>query len=76
MLKKSKTTILCRKAEETYRLSDINTIRILKKGHEGINVYTIHYKVVILFDNQSSIQILETGNKEKAKRQVYNNIIL
>ncbi len=70
-MRKTKSTLCCRNVEQTFNINEIRNIRILKKGHEGINVYTIHYKVVILFNDRTHISILETGDRHKARRQTY-----
>jgi len=41
----SKKTIICRSKENRYRLSDIINIKAYKKGHGGVNVYTLHYVI-------------------------------
>jgi hypothetical protein len=55
-----------------FMLNEIAEVRAYKKGHNGINVYTLHYKIVILFrgNSQEPIKLMETAKEEKCRKQV------
>lgn len=65
-------------------MDEIADVRAYKKGHSGINVYTLHYKIVILFrgNSQEPIKLLETANEIKCIKQVrlrrdlFNDVLL
>ena len=40
-----KTNVFCCKFRRSYDLGDLNNVRLIKKGHDGINYYTIHYSI-------------------------------
>ena len=65
-----KTTILCRSNARIFQLSDVRGVRALCRGHSGVNVYTIHYKIIVELADHPSVKILETQSKKKVKRQV------
>jgi len=65
-----KTNIVCYKTEITYRLADIKCVKAVKSGHDGINVNTLHYKIVIEFNNAGAVKILESQNESKIVKQV------
>ncbi len=50
--------MICRSKKKEYPLGDIVSVRGLKKGHDGINVNTVHYKVEIEFKDGPTIKIL------------------
>lgn len=45
LVSKIKTSIFCRKRTEDWALEQIRNIRVFKRGHDGIQVVTIHYDV-------------------------------
>eukprot|EP00347_Sterkiella_histriomuscorum_P023260 403335334 len=55
---------------DKYPLSDIIDIKCYKRGHSGVNVYTIHYKVMIEFRSSAPIKLTETGVESKCIKQV------
>ena len=61
----SKKTIFCKTQEKLYRLSDLINIKAYKKGHGGVNVYTLHYVIQAEIHQEPIIKILETQNREK-----------
>ena len=44
-----KTTVFCFKEVLKYSLDDIVDVKAYKRGHNGVNVYTLHYKIMIEF---------------------------
>jgi len=65
----SKQNLFCRKQFQQYSLDSVISIAVVRRGHKGVSVNTIHYKVVIRLENERQIRILETSSKSKAKRQ-------
>ena len=63
--------MLCRAKRKEFPLDDISAVRGLKKGHDGINVNTVHYKVEINFTSNTPVKILESIYREKVRKQVY-----
>lgn len=64
----------CRNKEyskiKVYPMEDISNIRAAMRGiHKG-NVNTIHYKIVIDFENLPPLSIQETNSVMRIKRQV------
>lgn len=43
------TTLICRKEVRIYPLSQISGVKAYKRGHNGVNVYTLHYKLMVEF---------------------------
>lgn len=41
----------------------------IKKGHEGINLYTISYQIILEYKNEGYIKVLKTGSSRKCARQ-------
>ena len=39
------TNIFCRTKKTPYDLKDVTEIRAVKKGHDGVNFYTLHYTI-------------------------------
>jgi hypothetical protein len=66
-----KRSIFCKMNEKNYRLSDIHNIKAYKKGHGGINVYTVHYVIQAEVNQAPILKILETQNREKVVKQLY-----
>ena len=65
-----KTSVICRQTTKSFRLSDIAQVKGIKKGHSGVNVYTMHYKIIVEFQNMPPVKILETQNRTKVIKQV------
>jgi len=66
----AKTTVICKSEAKNYILGDITNVKGVKKGHSGVNVYTLHYKVIVEFKNIPPVKILETQNGAKVRRQI------
>lgn len=45
ILSKIKTTIFCKKDQTDWAIDQIKNVRVFKRGHDGIQVMTIHYEV-------------------------------
>lgn len=60
-----------------FPLDEIVDVRAYKRGHEGINVYTLHYKIMVVFrgDNIEPIKIMETAVEKKCRKQVRSFIL-
>lgn len=48
-----RTSLYCVKKVKRYHLSEIADVRAYKRGHNGVNVYTLHYKIVVIFSGNS-----------------------
>ena len=53
-------------------MDHISAVRAYKTGHSGINVHTVHYKIMVSFRDMPALKILETLSREKAIKQVRN----
>ena len=60
LLEVSKTSIFCVSKKEVDDLHNVHNIRGIKKGHEGINFYTIHYVIYAEFRNKPPIKIMDS----------------
>ena len=66
-----KTSVFCvSKTDRTPSLRDIHNIRGIKKGHEGVNFYTLHYVIYAEFRNKPSVKIMESQNRDKIVKQL------
>lgn len=67
-----RTSLYCVKKVKTFPLDEIEDVLAFKKGHSGINVYTLHYKIVVVFRGNGiePIKLMETGVEEKCIKQV------
>lgn len=55
-----KTTVICRKEQRNFKMHEISDVKAYKKGHNGVNVYTLHYKIMVEFRNMPPLKIWET----------------
>jgi len=67
---KVKTSIFCTKQQVDWSLDQIQNVRVYKRGHDGIQIMTIHYDVQIDFKDIPSTNILRSKDSEKAIRQM------
>lgn len=67
---KVKTTIFCTKKQIEWSIDQIQNVKVYKRGHDGIQVMTIHYDVQIDFRDIPSTNIMRTKDQEKAIRQM------
>jgi hypothetical protein len=51
-------------------LKEITNIVSYKKGHEGINHYTLHYTIRAEFKHHAPMLILESASRSKIVKQV------
>jgi len=65
VMSKVKTSIFCQKQQSDWALEQIRNIRVFKRGHDGIQVMTIHYEVQVDFSDMPSHVILKTSQKDK-----------
>jgi hypothetical protein len=49
-------------------MSEIIDIKAYKKGHSGVNIYTLHYKIMAEFRNLPPFKITETVQEDKCVR--------
>lgn len=63
--------MVCRSKRKRYELSEIVGVQGVKKGHDGINVNTIHYKIEIELRDKPTLKVLESIYREKVRKQVY-----
>lgn len=60
-----KTTLICTKESLKFPLSEVIDVRPIKTGHSGVNVYTLHYKIMVEFRTLPPFKITETSKEEK-----------
>ena len=60
LLETRSTSVLGCTKKTPYNLKDLTNVRAVKKGHEGVNYYTLHYTVQAEFRNQRPVKILES----------------
>ena len=51
-------------------MAEIKGVKIFKRGHNGVNIYTLHYKIMVEFKSGPAIKVLETQKREKVIKQV------
>ena len=54
------TSIFCCTKRSVYSLKDLTNVRAVKKGHDGVNFYTLHYTIQAEFRNARPVKILES----------------
>ena len=64
-----KRSIICLNRKRVFDLSRVSNIRAVKKGHDGVNFYTLHYVIQAEFRNEAPIKILESTKREKIVQQ-------
>jgi hypothetical protein len=69
-MSKVKTSIFCQRNQSDWAIDQIRNIRVFKRGHDGIQVMTIHYEVQVDFSDIPSHVILKTQQKDKAIKQL------
>ena len=62
-------SIICLNRKRVFDLSRISNIRAVKKGHDGVNFYTLHYVIQAEFRNEPPIKILESSKRDKIVQQ-------
>jgi hypothetical protein len=65
-----KTNVLCLKRGKFFKLNEISGIYAVRRGHSGINLNTIHYKIIIEINGTHQVKVLETSRRAKCKWQV------
>jgi len=65
LLELRKRSIICLVNKKVYDLSRVNNIRCVKKGHDGVNFYTLHYVIQAEFPNEPPIKVLESSKRDK-----------
>ena len=69
LLELHRRSILCLNNKKVYDLQNVKNIRCVKKGHDGVNFYTLHYVVQAEFSNEPPVKILESSKREKIVQQ-------
>lgn len=64
----SKTSVICTKNVLKFPMNEIVDIKAYKKGHSGVNIYTLHYKIMAEFRTLPPFKITETSKEEKCIR--------
>ena len=60
---KIKTSIFCTKKRLDWELDQIQNVRVYKRGHDGIQVMTIHFDIQLEFHDIPSTTILRTKDE-------------
>mmetsp|Transcript_1774 Transcript_1774/g.2305 ORF Transcript_1774/g.2305 Transcript_1774/m.2305 type:complete len:168 (+) Transcript_1774:478-981(+) len=55
-----KTTVFCKNQSTEWALDQISNVRVYKRGHDGVQVMTLHYEVVVEFFDVPMSKVLET----------------
>ena len=50
---------------KAYPLNEIVDIKAYKRGHSGVNIYTLHYKIMAVFQHRPPVKIADTAKEEK-----------
>ena len=66
-----KISVICRKNQKTWSLSEIETVKIQRRGkndndNDTMGNDTIHFKIIVKFSKGKPIEILEKSSKESA----------
>lgn len=64
-----KTNVFCLTRKKVHDLSRVNNVRCVKKGHDGVNMYTVHYIIQAEFRGEAPVKILESTKREKIIQQ-------
>ena len=65
VLELQKTNVICRTSRQGHSLTHLSNIRGFKKGHAGVNYYTLHYVIQAEFKTCAPVRILESQNRQK-----------
>ena len=65
-----KTSVTCAKKMKLYRLSDLVRVRAAERGYEKGQVNTLHYLIVLTFQQGHEVGILETSNSMRVKKEL------
>lgn len=57
--------MICTKSCTKFPLGEIVDIKAYKRGHQGVNVYTLHYKIIAEFKTLPPFKITETALETK-----------
>ena len=72
-------SLYCVKTVKRFPLDEIADVKAYKGGHQGVNIYTLHYKIIVMFKDggYQPVQVLETALKDKCIKQVrYSNWLI
>lgn len=65
------SNVFCRRKSKIAEFSEITNVTSFKKGHEGINNYTLHYTIRVEFKHQPPMTIITSASKTKIIKQMY-----
>jgi len=63
------TNFFCNTKKKAHDITDIRDVRCFKRGHEGVQFYTVRYIMQVEFKKEKPLKILESGEKRKVVRQ-------
>ena len=64
----------CPTHTQAYELKEVENLRAFKKGHEGINFYTLHYTLQAEFNSeQPPVKIWDSQDEKKINDRVSKN---
>lgn len=63
--------LCCRRKSKYEEFSEITNVTSFKKGHEGINNYTLHYTIRVEFKHSPPMTIITSASKSKIIKQMY-----
>ena len=60
------------KRVQRFALDSIIDVKAYKLGHFGLNIYTVHFKIVAMFRDPTTepLVIIETAKEDKCIKQV------
>lgn len=70
LLEIHETNFFCNTKKKAHDITDIRDVRCFKRGHEGVQFYTVRYIMQVEFRKDKPLMILESGEKRKVVRQM------
>ena len=64
-----KRNMFCLNKKKVFDLTKVTNIRCVKKGHDGVNFYTLHYTIQAEFRGMAPVKILESSKRDKIVEQ-------
>jgi hypothetical protein len=68
------TNICCRQTRFSKKLTQLFNVTIVKRGQDTVQNKTLHYKLILNFDDGGQLEIMETNSQRKIKAKVPNRI--
>jgi hypothetical protein len=66
---RERVSLFCQKRTSEWALSQVANVRVFKRGHEGVQVMTLHFEVQVDFRGLPSQVVLQSQSKTKAVKQ-------